>query len=106
MTVTMAKATKIIASLQPSSKVKVGFKLEAALSMERALKLAADQIKGYGLSLVVLNDLAKVDQQRHEAILVQPGTITPEVITGKRAVAQAVAVHVDARLMNKFQPGL
>ena len=106
MTVTMAKATKIIASLQPSSKVKVGFKLEAALSMERALKLAADQIKVYGLSLVVLNDLAKVDQQQHEAILVQPGTITPEVITGKRAVAQAVAVHVDARLMNKFQPGL
>ena len=105
MTVTMSKATKIIAKLQPKSGIKVGFKLEAMLTPERAQRLAADYIRAYDLSLVVINDLAKVDQQRHEALLLPAGQVEAQVVTGKQAVALAVAAHVHARFTNHPQLG-
>lgn len=108
LTVELQRTHKMIKSLNPplvgGARVKVGFKLETALTPERAEALAARHMPDYDLSLMVVNDLADVDANRHRALLFERrgGTIaTPGLaVDGKEAVALLIAEHVAARLRN------
>ena len=51
------KTDKIIAQLQPSSGLKVGFKLESELPLEKASSIAKSYMTKYSLSYMVLNQL-------------------------------------------------
>lgn len=98
MTVNLVRTPKIIAGIHPSSGIKVGFKLETGLTDHRAKELASEYIAKYGLSLMVLNDLAHVDAERHTALLATLGSNKQEIrlveVSGKREVAHAIAHHV------------
>jgi phosphopantothenoylcysteine synthetase/decarboxylase len=101
LTVTMRRTPKLIAGINPASGVKVGFKLETKLTAGGAEGLAAKYMREYGLSLMVINDLADVDQARHQAWVFEAGRGVPggpERIDGKSALALRIAAHVDARL--------
>ena len=101
LTVDLKRTRKIIGALTPKSGVKVGFKLETGLTPEKTRALAERDVAAYGLSLMVLNDLADVDATRHVATLVEgeQGRAGPaRRVEGKSAVAAAVAAHVDRRL--------
>lgn len=104
LTIVCAPTEKIIAGVQPKGPAKVGFKLETGLTEPRARELAADYAQRYGLTAVVLNDLADVDATRHRAFLfeVHGGQLAaggPAVIDGKRAIAAHIARHVRERLV-------
>jgi phosphopantothenoylcysteine decarboxylase/phosphopantothenate--cysteine ligase len=102
---TLARTEKIIAAVNPPSGVKVGFKLETGLTPARAAEIARDYLAKYGLSLIVLNDLADVDATRHRALLFGPGQTAPREIVGKAAVARAIAEHVAGAVTAKAGPG-
>ena len=98
LTVKLVRTSKIIAGIHPSSGIKVGFKLESGLTEQRAKELAHEYIAKYGLSLMVINDLALVDADRHTALLATPSGNKQEIalieVSGKREVAHAIAHHV------------
>lgn len=97
MTVAFQRADKIIAGVSPQKPVKVGFKLETGLSEARAQDLTRQYMADYRLSLMVLNDLRDVSDQRHRAYLCEAAGIL-RTVDGKRAVAHAIAQHVVERL--------
>jgi phosphopantothenoylcysteine decarboxylase/phosphopantothenate--cysteine ligase len=67
LNVHLRRAEKIIGAVQVP--LKVGFKLEVGLKSEGVQELAHTYIKRYGLSMMVVNDLKDVDDQRHRAII-------------------------------------
>lgn len=103
LTVTMGKQPKIIAGITPATGLKVGFKLEAGLTMEHAHALACRYMAQYQLSLMVLNDLNQVTETRHQAWVFErekaQGLIKPlGLIETKRGLAQCIARHIAAQL--------
>lgn len=98
LTIECERAAKIIAGIKPDGGVKVGFKLETGLTDQRIGELTTKYMMEYGLSLMVLNDLADVSDKRHKAYLVERAGTSPAVVDGKREVAHAIARHVAERL--------
>jgi len=104
----LARTRKLIAGVRPVTGVKVGFKLETGLTIAKARTLADSYMDTYGLSLMVVNDLADVDAQRHHATVFEtPAASRPSTtkyakneqqVDGKGALALLVAAHVHARL--------
>jgi len=109
MTVAMTPTAKLIASINPSSHIKVGFKLEAELTPKDAKAIAADYGKRYDLSMMVVNRLSDVDERRHTAHVFEMqggkgGAATEGVeLSGKEQLAAAIASHVRARLIGLDQ---
>ena len=97
LALSFTRAPKLIAGISPQKPVKVGFKLETGLTQVRAEELTRRYMPEYGLSLMVLNDLAEVSAETHVAFLCEAAGIL-RVVDGKRAVAHAVARHVAERL--------
>jgi phosphopantothenoylcysteine decarboxylase/phosphopantothenate--cysteine ligase len=103
LTVMLGKQPKIIADINPSANVKVGFKLETNLTSVRAEQIAADYMQKYALSLMVINDLSDVDEKRHKAWLFEreptQGTQQPaRALETKSDVARSIARHIASRL--------
>ncbi len=103
LAVPLVRTRKIIAAVHPASGIKVGFKLETGLDAAKAQAIAQDYMPRYGLSMLVVNDLADVDGARHQATVFtathgshSPGAPVP--VVGKRALAQRIAEHVRQRL--------
>lgn len=96
--IALVRTKKLIAELNPTSGVKVGFKLETSLTPARAASLAQDYMNKYKLSLMVLNDLKDVDRTRHRAVVFQAGSASPRDIESKAEVARAIVRHVRERL--------
>jgi len=99
--VDMIATPKIIAGINPRSGIKVGFKLESDLTTTSAQSWASKYIPGYGLSMMVLNALADVDETRHRAMIYSPDkpgqfapSMKPDAIEGKSKVARFIAAHV------------
>ncbi len=92
---------KIIAAIKPKRNIKVGFKLEAELTMERAAKIAQEYGQRYSLSFMVLNRLADVSAEQHKALVFErqgDSMILLKEIQGKRALAQSIAAHITSGL--------
>ena len=85
------KTEKIIAQLHPSSGLKVGFKLESELSVEKASSIAKSYMSKYKLSYMVLNQLSLVSKNRHTAYLFDESGY--EECSGKDTIAAKIAVH-------------
>ncbi|MBF0440731.1 MAG: hypothetical protein HQK54_02390 [Oligoflexales bacterium] len=103
LSVKFIKTPKIIEKITPSSGIKVGFKLESVLSPEIAQKLAADYIKRYSLSLIVINCLSDVDENKHSAYLFEKSpqddsVMEPRIITGKQEISMGITSHVINRM--------
>jgi phosphopantothenoylcysteine synthetase/decarboxylase len=99
LNISMVRQPKIIREIHPSSGIKVGFKLEAHVSDDKALELAQSYMTQYGLSLMVINALDDVDQSRHRAWFFeqrqgQKGVTPLGVVDTKTAVAKHIAVHI------------
>ncbi len=103
LSINLVRTPKIIAALNPNSGIKVGFKLETALTAARAETIAHDYFAKYQLSLMVINDLADVDGSKHKAYVVTRSDdgkgVVLDYVDGKNAVALAVASHVASRLV-------
>jgi phosphopantothenoylcysteine synthetase/decarboxylase len=104
LSVNLVRTPKIIAGINPSSGIKVGFKLETALTSVRAEELAREYFAKYQLSLMVINDLSDVDALKHKAYIASYNKdctgIELKILDGKSAVALAVAGHVASRLLS------
>jgi phosphopantothenoylcysteine decarboxylase/phosphopantothenate--cysteine ligase len=103
LTVAMTPTAKLIAGINPASGIKVGFKLEAELTAKDAQAIAADYGQRYGLSMMVVNRLSDVDEQRHAAHVfeVRAKETRPGIeLSGKLALAAAIARHVRTRLVS------
>ena len=102
LTLELKATDKIISYLNPSSAIKVGFKLEVELSEEKIKSISQDYMKKYGLSLLVLNQLDQVSETQHEAILCEregpAGELSWQPVSGKLNLAQAIVRHVVGRL--------
>ena len=103
LTIECEPTPKIIGTVTPTGPVKVGFKLEAALNMIRACEIADEYIRKYGLSAIIINDLAEVDSQHHRAWMFEAQDVTrspgtPLRIDGKRPLAAQIARHVRERM--------
>ena len=100
--ISMKKTSKIIAGLNPQSRIKVGFKLETDLNVATAKKLAKKYIDLYQLSLFVVNDLAAVSESKHEALIFSPKSQdsinNPTMINTKLELAHAISRHVSQGL--------
>jgi phosphopantothenoylcysteine synthetase/decarboxylase len=104
LTVNLRRTSKIIAGVQIP--IKVGFKLEVGLNAEMARKLAQTYINRYGLTMLVVNDLADVDEKRHRALVFEPElSLSGEKEVGravevgsKRELAQIIAAHITQQL--------
>lgn len=104
LVVEFARTEKIIAKVQTTSGVKVGFKLETGLTEQKAQDLARRYIGAYNLSLMVINDLADVDAKRHRAtVFLASGDLSPRVIHSKEALANLIAQHVQAGLKREHR---
>ncbi len=92
------RTEKIIAALNPSSGLKVGFKLEAAMDAEQALQIARDYFDKYQLSMMVLNQLKDVDADRHRAFIVSRDKdldqLTIATADSKPAIAALIKQHL------------
>ena len=104
LSVNLVRTPKIIAGINPSSGIKVGFKLETALTSVRAEELAREYFAKYQLSLMVINDLSDVDALKHKAYIASYNKdctgIELKILDGKSAVALAVAGHVASQLLS------
>lgn len=103
LTIECVPTQKIIAQVSPQGPIKIGFKLEVGLTPERAENLAAQYAQRYALSAVIINDLADVDRQRHQAWVytAHEGKLIPEAtqrVEGKKQIAAVIAQHVIQRL--------
>lgn len=103
LTIECLPTQKIIGLAQPQGPIKIGFKLEVDLNEQKAEALAAAYAKKYGLSAVIVNDLADVDRQRHQAwvFIANEGELMPAAtqrLNGKRQIASVITQHVIARL--------
>lgn len=94
---------KIISRVTSLGPVKVACKLESGLSPIRASEIAREYSQKYGLSALIINDLADVDHKRHRAWFFEfkngefsPNT--PTQIDGKQQLAAAIARHVRERI--------
>ena len=92
------KTDKIISQLQPSSGLKVGFKLEAELPLEKASSIAKSYMTKYSLSYMVLNQLSLVSNNRHTAYLFDESGY--EECSGKNTIAAKITTHFKKRLSN------
>lgn len=101
----LKKMPKIIDQVSATNMIKVGFKLEASLTADRARDLAQEYIHRYGLSLIVINDLADVNATRHRARLFfrdsSNRASVEKVLNSKREIATSIADHV---IMGLQQP--
>ncbi|MCX6118296.1 MAG: hypothetical protein NT027_12195 [Proteobacteria bacterium] len=58
---------KIISKVTLPGKIKIGFKLETELNLNRASDIAKDYCSKYNLSALICNELSQVDSTRHFA---------------------------------------
>ena len=96
--VDFVKAQKIIASLHPSSGLKIGFKLEADLDEKKAQIIAQDYFQRYQLSLMVLNQLSQVSDLKHQAFVISYDKDTRQpvvkVAESKSEIAKLIKNHL------------
>lgn len=90
------KCDKIIAKLKVESGRKVGFKLEADLDIPKAEAIAADYIKKYQLSMIVINSLKDVDDRKHTAFVFteENGKLQHIKLQSKQAIATEIVNHI------------
>ena len=98
---TMERTHKIIEKIKPKGRVKVGFKLEAAFTLEEARSYAQAYMADYDLSLMVLNQMGDVSLDKHTALIYaqsHDGLKGPTLLKSKEEVARFVASHVYSSL--------
>ena len=91
---------KLIRLVNPSSGIKVGFKLEVDLSSNLS-QLARKMSSDYGLSMLVYNQLSEVGPSKHRAQVVvqdQYGDFLTTTVEGKAALAKSIVSHIAHRL--------
>ena len=96
LNVDFVKTDKIISKLHPKSGIKVGFKLEAQLPLEKAQTIADSYMSKYNLSFMVLNQLSHVDSNRHQAYLFNKSN-QHEKVSGKANIATKIAKHLQGK---------
>jgi phosphopantothenoylcysteine synthetase/decarboxylase len=84
------KVAGIMRELMPDA-IMVGFKLEAGVADNELIGRAARILDRYHLDLVVANDIDKVGQDLHEALLVLPDRSVLTRAHTKNEIAEAVA---------------
>jgi phosphopantothenoylcysteine decarboxylase/phosphopantothenate--cysteine ligase len=98
LSVEFDQTSKIISNINPTTGIKVGFKLETGLTDQRAKEIAESYIPKYGLSLFVLNDLADVSASDHKAIIYDRRMQEVKRVEGKSSLARTIADHVSHEL--------
>ena len=99
ITVELVPTPKLIDELVRAAPamVTVGFKLEYGVSDEALAATARAFLERLGLSAVLANDLARMTETSHGALLVTAdGRIEP--VFGKAAIAEAIARHIERAL--------
>ncbi len=110
LNVHLRRAEKIIGAVQVP--LKVGFKLEVGLQPERIREIAQTYIKRYGLSMMVVNDLKDVDDQRHRAMIFEveaghdehPDISRGVEVLGKMDLALKIVGHIRQNLEHSPVP--
>lgn len=95
----MDQAPKVIScvkQMQPQT-ILVGFKLLSNVEEKALLQAAQEQMASCGSDLVLANDLASIDGDKHQGILIGPEGILARPAT-KQEVAAAIVSHVIKRI--------
>lgn len=105
----LRRAEKIIGGVHLP--LKIGFKLEVGLHPDRIREIAQTYIQRYGLSMMVVNDLKDVDDQRHRAVVfeVEKHMESREIsrgqeVYGKMDLAQRIVGHISHHLEQQSLP--
>ncbi len=107
LAVELKSASKIISACQPSSGIKVGFKLEVASPGQdlpaSALSLAEGYCRREHLSFFVVNFWQDLSELSHKALFFAPtssGAVEPCGFGGsKRAIATVIANHIEGTFL-------
>jgi len=101
-TVKLVRSPKVIEQIKRISPATllVGFKLEVKVSSEQLAGAAAQLMNRSGADIVVANDLSRIDEVHHPAMICQRGEsgILMRTVDGKREIARALCDMVEARL--------
>ena len=96
------KSEKIISTINTTSGVKVGFKLESNLNHDEAHIVAKSYIEKYDLSLICINNKADVSSSKHVATMYEACDVdTPKnlgLLETKQGIANKIVSHISDKL--------
>jgi phosphopantothenoylcysteine synthetase/decarboxylase len=101
-TLNLVRSPKVIEQIKKISPtiLLVGFKLEVGTSTEGLIRQAKALMDRAGAEIVVANDLSRIDEQHHPAIVChqKEGRISARAVDGKPQIARAVCDLIQVRL--------
>lgn len=101
-TLKLVRSPKVIEQIRKISPATllVGFKLEVGASTEGLIRQAKGLMDRAGAEIVVANDLSRIDEQHHPAIVCdrKEGRVSARAVDGKRQIARAVCDLIEVRL--------